>query len=171
MSLIIRPFRLLLKALLVEATPGQLAFGFAFGILIGLVPKGNLTAISLGVILAASRANLGVAGATALAFSFVSPYCDPLSHRIGEWLLGHPSLKDMWTRLYNTPVMPWTDFNNTVVLGSLVLGIALLYPAYRITRPVFGHYTERVQKWAKKFRLTRLLMGVEWADRLGASGS
>ncbi|MEQ9409360.1 MAG: TIGR03546 family protein [Fuerstiella sp.] len=171
MFLIIRPIRLAMKALIKEATPGQMAFGFALGVLIGLVPKGNLLAVVLGIILAASRANLGIAAATILIFSFLSPCVDPLSDVIGGWLLSQPRLQSLWTDLYNTPFMPWTAFYNTIVLGSFVLGLALLYPTYRLSRPVFARYTIKLSRWAKRLWLTRVLLGVEWADRLGTSGS
>ncbi len=171
MFIIVRPIRLALKALIAESTPRQLALGFAFGVLIGLVPKGNLLALTLGVVLAASRANLGVAAGTILVFSFLSPYFDGLSDAIGGWLLGQPSLQQMWTELYNTPLMPWTSFYNSIVLGSFVLGLLLLYPAYRLSIPLFEKYSEKLTAWAKKFWLTRVLLGVEWADRLGSPGS
>jgi uncharacterized protein (TIGR03546 family) len=164
--LIVRPIRLFCKALVAESTPGQLALGFALGVLIGFVPKGNLLALVLGIILAASRANLGIAAATILVVSFISPFFDPLSHQIGTWLLAHPSLTSVWTELYNTPVMPWTAFNNSIVLGSFIVGVAALYPAYRLSRPVFEKYSEKLTVWAKRFWLTRLLMGVEWANGL-----
>lgn len=169
MLFFLKPIRLALKAIITEATPGQLALGFAFGVLIGLVPKGNLIAIALGVILAASRANLGVAAATILGCSFLSTYLDPVSDQVGGWLLAHPDLQGVWTQLYNQPVMPWTDFNNTIVLGSFVIGLVTLYPAYRLSRPVFEKYTEKVSLWAKKFWLTRVLLGMELADRLNVS--
>lgn len=168
MLFFLKPIRLALKALITEATPGQLAFGFAMGVLIGIVPKGNLIAITLGIILAASRANLGVATATILCCSFLSGYLDPVSDSVGWWLLSHPSLTEMWTNLYNKPVMPWTDFNNSIVMGNLVIGIAMLYPLYRLSKPLFAKYTEVCANWAKKFWLTRVLLGMEMADRFGA---
>ncbi len=166
MFLIIRPIRLCLKALIAEAKPGQLALGFALGVLIGLVPKGNLIAITLGVVLAASRANLGIGAATIVAVSFLSWLLDPVTDTIGHWLLTQPALQTFWTKLYNMPVMPWTDFNNTIVLGSFVLGLVQLYPTYRLSKPLFRKYGERFADWAKKFWLTRVLFGAEWADRL-----
>ena len=169
MLFFLRPVRLAVRALISEATPGQLALGFALGVLIGLVPKGNLIAVVLGIVLAASRANLGVAAATILTFSFVSPYLDPFSDRIGGWLLAHPDLQNLWTQLYNQPGVPWTDFNNSVVLGSFAIGMAALYPTYRLSRPLFEMYSEKVSAWAKKFWLTRVLLGMELADRLSVS--
>ena len=129
-----------------------------------------LLAPLLGVILAASRANLGVAAGTVLIVSFLSPFLDPVSDAVGGWLLGLPALQSMWTQLYNMPVVPWTSFNNSVVLGSFVLGLILLYPMYKASKPLFKKYSERLSKWARKFRLTRALLGAEWADRFGTAG-
>ena len=170
MFLIIRPIRLALKALIAEAKPGQLALGFALGVLIGLVPKGNLIAIVLGVVLAASRANLGIAAATIVAVSVIASFFDPVTDTIGHWLLALPALQGFWTRLYNMPLLPWTDFNNTIVLGSFVLGMALLYPMYWLSKPVFRKYADVLAKRAKKLWLTKVLLGVEWSDRLGTTG-
>ncbi|MCH2203091.1 MAG: TIGR03546 family protein [Fuerstiella sp.] len=141
--------------------------GLAFGILVGLVPKGNLLAVFLAAILAASRVNLGVAAGAIVCCSLASPLIDPISHVIGSWLLKHPGLSSFWTWLYNLPVAPWTGFNNSVVLGSFVVGLILLYPAHRLSRPVFEKYSEGAGKWIRRFWLTRALMGAEWAARVG----
>jgi uncharacterized protein (TIGR03546 family) len=167
MFLIIKPLRMACKALLAQSSPGQLSMGLAMGVLVGLVPKGNLLAIVLGMVLAATRVNLGIAAAAIVACTFASSFLDPVSDRIGVWLLSQPQLHSLWTQLYNTPVMPWTAFNNSVVLGSLVLGLVLLYPLHRLTRPLFERYSAAVSLWAQKFWLTRLLLGAEWASRLG----
>ena len=66
--------------------------------------------------------------------------------------------------------MPWTDFNNSIVLGSLVIGLLLLYPMYRLSKPVFARYTVKVAAWAKRYWLTRVLLGAEFAERLGGVG-
>ena len=167
MFLILKPLRMIVRALADQSTPRQLSFGLAIGILVGLVPKGNLLAVVLAMILAASRVNLGVAGAAVLCSTLLSPLLDPLSHRIGLFLLEHPDLQPTWTWLYNQPIAPWTAFNNSVVLGSFVLGLILLYPAHRLTRPLFEKYSGTAGKWARRFWLTRALLGAEWVSRAG----
>ena len=112
-----------------------------------------------------------MAAATILVVSFLSTFLDPVTNGLGRWLLTMPSLHGFWTHLYNMPVMPWTDFNNTVVLGSLAVGIGLVYPVYRFSKPVFRKYTEPFSEWAKKFWLTKVLLGAEWVDRFGTAGS
>jgi len=157
-----------MRALSGQSAPGQLSMGLALGILVGLVPKGNLLAIVLGMMLAASRVNLGIAAAAIVCCSFASPLLDPISHRIGSWLLSQPGLANFWTWLYNQPVAPWTGFYNSVVLGSFIVGLLLLYPAHRLSRPVFEKYSVVAGAWVRRFWLTRALMGAEWATRVGA---
>jgi hypothetical protein len=65
-------------------------------------------------------------------------------------------------------LVPWTHFNNSVVLGSLLLGIALLYPVYRLSEPRFEKYAPKLEQRLKKFKVVKLLWGTEWAGRLGS---
>ena len=169
MFYLLRPLRLLMKSLVTQTTPRQLAAGVAFGVLIGLIPKGNLIAITLGVILAASRSNLALAAGVIVAVSGLSGFFDPQFHAVGHFLLSLPLLQSAWTWLYNQPLMPWTGFQNTVVLGSLVIGLALVWPTYRGSRPLFERYGGHVAAWASRFRLVRFLFGAEWADRFTGS--
>lgn len=168
MLFLLRPLRLLLKAILTESTPGQMSLGLSLGILLGLVPKGNLLAIGLGMLLASLRINLGVAAAAATTCTFAATWIDPISHRIGSYVLSHPSLQSLWTDLYNTPVVPWTSFNNSVVMGGFLLGVTLVWPIHRLTRPLFAEYMDMFAERARRWRITRLLLGAEWADRFGS---
>ena len=162
----LKPLRFLARALVEDNTPTQMALGFALGLMIGLVPKGNLIAISLMVVLGALRINLGVGMLTAFAVSWFGPLLDHLTHPIGQILLANESLNPFWTEFYNMPVAPWTKFNNTVVLGSFALGMALVLPAFFISRPVFAKYVPDWSARLQKYRLWQLMLGTELAGKL-----
>ena len=164
----LKPVRLFLSALCAHSASSQLSMGLAAGTVVGLVPKGNLLAVVLGMLMAATRVNLGTAAAAIFCSSLASPLLDPISHLLGSWLLKQPGLCAFWTWLYNQPVVPWTAFNNSVVLGSFVMGLFVFYPAHRLSQPLFEKYTEAAASWVRKFWLTRALMGAEWATRVGA---
>lgn len=129
----LQPLHYLWQACTRERTPRQIALGIALGMVVGLVPKGNLTATVLAMILALLKLNLGAALLSALVFSCLSPLGDPLFHAVGWRLLSAPALRDTWENLHRQPVVPWLNVNNTVVLGTLVTGLALFYPCYRLT--------------------------------------
>ncbi|MFH1619125.1 MAG: TIGR03546 family protein [bacterium] len=120
----------LIKGLTQETSPSQLAGGLALGVMLGLVPKANLTAQLLLVCVMALRVNVPLALAAAGTATVLNPIADQIAHPLGFWLLTSPSLSGIWTCLYNMPIVPWTGFNNTIVLGNLVLGLALFFPLY-----------------------------------------
>lgn len=168
MFLFLRPARLLLTALIAQTTARQLSLGLALGVWLGLVPKGNLLAVAMGLVLASLRVNLGIATTAAVIVSFLSISLDSLFDRIGSWVLGHPELQNLWTQLYNSPLMPWTDFNNSIVTGSFLVGAVLVWPIHRLSLPWIAEYMDVVSDYARRWRWMRLMMGAEWADRLGS---
>lgn len=168
MFLVLRPMRLLLKAVVMESTPRQMSMGLAFGVLVGLVPKGNLLAIALGFCLAATRLNLAIAACAALVAALVATQCDAVFDQVGWYVLTRPSLHETWIWLYQQPFVPWTDFNNSIVMGSFVSGLVLFWPLHRLTNPLFEKYQKKLAEKAKHWWMTRFFLGVEMADRISS---
>jgi len=157
------PLRLLATSLVAERSPRQLAAGFALGMVLGLVPKGNLTAVGLGLVLFTCRVNLGAGLLAAAVFSWAGVWFDPAADDLGHLLLGAGWLTPLWTALYNVPVARWSGFNNTVVLGNLGLGLILFYPVYVVSLAVFERIARPVGMWVRKYRLAAVLFGAEVA--------
>ncbi len=168
MFLILRPVRLLLKAMVMESTPRQMSLGLALGVCVGLVPKGNLLAIVLGILLAATRVNLAIATFAIVVCALTSGFADSFFNQVGGYILALPVLQDLWIELANMPFMPWTKFNNTIVMGSFVVGLVLIWPIHRISRPVFEKYSQRLAVVARRWWITKIVLGAEWADRISA---
>jgi len=112
------------------------------GMTIGLMPKGNLTAVVISAVVLATQANLAAAGLSTALFTWAAGWTDPLAHRLGSAILAQPSCQNSLARLYEWPLMSWTALNNTVVLGSLVLSLLLFYPAYHLVWLAFHHPSE-----------------------------
>ena len=152
---VIRPLKNLLSAISPHDTPRQLALGVALGIAVGLVPKGNLTAIALTMLLFGSRVNLGTGVLAAFCFSWVGTLVDPVSHVIGSAILTSTPIQSMLAPIFNLPLVPWTALNNTVVLGSLFLGVGQFYFSYRLSRPFFEKYQPKVLQQLRRVRRER----------------
>jgi uncharacterized protein (TIGR03546 family) len=120
----------MIQRLIGGSSPSQVAAGFTLGMILGLVPKGNLIAVSMCVLLVSLRVNKAIAVAAAMAFSFASAWADSFTHKLGALVLGIDSLEPVYGWLYNLPLGPWLGFHNTVVMGSLLVGVYLAYPAY-----------------------------------------
>ncbi|MHB8897207.1 MAG: TIGR03546 family protein [Thermoguttaceae bacterium] len=161
----IRPLQYLVDGISGGDTPHQLALGFTIGMMIGLVPKGNLTAVALSMILLGTRVNLATGMLGALCFSWVSVWTDPLADRIGQGLLTHEPLQPLFAWLFDLPLAPWTALDNTVVFGSLMLGTWLFWPVYHFACLGFEKLQPRLARYLERYRVSAVLDHAELAAR------
>jgi len=140
----------IIKTLHSEGTPGQVAAGVALGAALGLTPLmnvHNLIIFSFLVLLNVSFGGGMLGWALFVPLGFL---LDPVFDRIGASLLRAPSLRPLWTSWYNTPLVPYTNFNNSVVLGSVVGWLVLAVPVFLAARWGVARYRatigERVRR-------------------------
>lgn len=162
-SAVLRPVRYFVEALANGDAPQRIGLGVALGMLVGLVPKGNLTAVVLGVLALSLQANLAAVLGSAGLFTLLSVWVDPLAHDVGLRVLSRPGLQSIGAWLYDLPLVPWTALNNTVVFGSLLLGAVLFWPVYYMV----WRGCQRGRPWLAarlaKYRVREALLLVEAA--------
>lgn len=154
--LLLKLIQSLVKTLHSEGTPGQVAAGLALGSILGLTPLVSLhNAVVVGLIV---LMNVSIPGAM-LGWALFTPIgflLDPLFDAIGRaLLLGAPALRPLWTALYNVPVVPLASFNNTVVLGSLVVSLVLGVPVFYGARWGVTRYRATVAERVRRSALYR----------------
>lgn len=147
-----------------SVSPNQIAGGCVLGMLLGLLPAKTLLTVFLIVLVLILNVNIGSAMLVATLTALVAFFLDPLFHATGRFLLVKASsLTPVWTKLYNMPLVPFTRFNNTVVQGSFVLGLALSLPVFLFMRwfVVYyrAHYAHKVEQWKimKFFKFTSVM--------------
>lgn len=150
--LLLRLLQKLVKALNSEGTPGQVAAGLVLGAAWGLTPLVNLH--NLLVLVAAMLLSVSFPAVMLgwVLFTPVGFILDPIFDSIGTALLSRvPGLVPTWTVLYNLPVIPLSNYNNSVVLGSLVGWVVSAVPLYFLAR--YGVVQYRARLLAKVERL------------------
>ncbi len=155
--LLLKLLQQLVKTLNSDGTPGQVAAGMALGAALGLTPLVNLH--NLAIAGAAMVFNVSVPGFF-LGWALFVPLgfaLDPAFDALGRALLLQPSLAPLWTTWANTPVVPLTNFNNSIVLGSLVAWIAASIPLYVALRWAVARYRAQVYE---RLRHTRVFKAV-----------
>lgn len=153
----IKPAHLLAASLRGEKSPHLFALGITLGILAGLVPKDNLTAGALGAVLLALRLNLGAAACSTLVFMWAGALLDPISHRLGHGVLTCSPLEPWLARAFDLPLVPWTNLNNTSVLGNLLLGLMLALPVYLLSRKIMAKFGPAVARRLEAFKFYHVL--------------
>src|SRR5215510_8539074 len=158
MLALVKLIQSLVGALHSEGTPGQLAAGIVLGSFLGLTPRINL---HNGLIFAALMLlNVSFAGGM-LGWAVFVPIgflLDPLFDWLGHQLLFAESLRGLWTSLYNMPIVPLTNFNNTVVLGSVVFAVVFALPLFFATRFGVARYRATIGERVRRSRLYKTVM-------------
>lgn len=163
-------FGKILKILRSNQTPAQIAGGFVLGMLLGITPFWSLVNVLLLFILIIVNVNLSAAILGYAVFSAVVYLADPLFHSLGFWLLVDVNaLHPFWTALYHAPVLPYTRFNNTVYLGSFLIGLLFSVPLYIGVKSFVVHYREKYEarvnnwKWVKWLKTSKVY---SWYNKL-----
>ncbi len=101
---------------------------FLYGALLGFTPSlVTLHSLLLIVSLCFLRLPLillALVAAASWALGWVG--LDVWIDALGVQLLREPALQSLWTEMYNAPLLPWTRFNNSMVLGAAVISFLLL---------------------------------------------
>lgn len=159
MFTLIKLIQSLFGALHSEGTPGQLAAGIVLGSFLGLTPLLNLH--NALIFAALVLLNVSFAGGM-LGWALFVPIgflLDPLFDWIGHTLLLNVSfLTPLWTSLYNMPVVPLTNFNNTVVLGSLAFALVFALPLFFVTRWGVARYRVTIGERVRQSKWYRTIM-------------
>ncbi len=157
-----RPFKLIRKLLQVlksEATPAQIAFGVAFGALVGFTPWGWgwLVWLSLALLF---NVSLGAVSLSFAVFKLLYFPLRPAAYALGFHVLeGMTQLDSLWSSVFYWPGVAWMRLNEYLVFGGVLL--ALLVSAVAFPLVVWGVRRYRVGYGA---RLTS-----EWLKRLGGT--
>ena len=112
----------------------------------------------LHIIIFFFRVQAGAAFTSAFFFKLIAWPFDPAFDKIGSVILEMPALKHIFTELYNMPIVPFTKFYNSVVMGAGVLAIALFPIVFIIMRILIIKYRQKV---VAKFQDTKFWKAVK----------
>jgi uncharacterized protein (TIGR03546 family) len=149
----------------------QLAAGFACGLLFALLPAGNLLWFLLFFATFFFKVNYAMQLLVALLLSPLRLLVGSALDELGWAILNAPFLRGAFTALYNAPIAPLTRFNNTIVMGGLVAGLALWLPAFLGMRSFVSVYRAKLapkfheSKFYKAFQKLPLVGPVSKAAR------
>lgn len=147
----------IIKTLHSAGTPGQVAAGMVLGSALGLTPLVNLHNLVIFSLLVLLNVSFGGGMLGWALFVPVGFLLDPLFDKIGVSLLNAPSLRPLWTDWTNTPVLPFTNFNNTVVLGSFVSWVVLAIPIFFAARYGVARYRATVGERVRQSRVYKAI--------------
>jgi uncharacterized protein (TIGR03546 family) len=121
-------------------TPDKIAMGVAMGSTLGFLPMDNLVWALLFVGVLFLPVHQLSAFAAWLFVGLLSSYLSVLPNSLGDWLLTWDVVRWFAVRCHGLPMGAWFRLNNTLVLGSLSLGVMMLMSSW-LARRVFVKQT------------------------------
>lgn len=147
------------------ASPNQIAWGFALGTIPGLTPINALHNLVVLILIIILNVNLASATLALAIFSLIAWIFDPFFHTIGFAVLVQiPFLQPLWTDMYNAPIAPLTRFNNTVVMGSLLVALVLFVPNYLLFKIFVQRYRESWNAKIAKWKIIQIMKGSKFVQ-------
>lgn len=134
----------------------QIASGFAWGVLLALLPAGNLLLVLLFLASLFLKNNYGTQLLSMGLLKLLAPLAAVPLDALGWAILTAPALQGFFTALYNLPLAPFTRFNNTLTAGGLAAGIVLWIPVFFAVRALVPLYRNN---WAPRIAQSRLYKG------------
>jgi uncharacterized protein (TIGR03546 family) len=162
--------RKLVVALISSNTPHQIAVAYALGGVMGLTPSNVPLTVCVIAILILFNVNFSAGMLSAAIHAVVASSLHPMAHKWGVMLLiENKALTGFWTTLYNMPVFPLFNFNNTVMLGMLLFSFAMLIPNYVVMRLFVSVYRSTLHPMLSKLKVVQAVKAskfVQWGEKI-----
>ena len=157
----------LIVALNGNVKKSQIAAGLAWGVILGLVPMSNFYWIVLFVITFFFKHNHWSKIFSMLILKLLSPLYIFCLDGFGWRILHIEALRAFFTTLYNMPFVPFTKFNNTLVMGGLAGGTLLWLPSFFIFLALITLYRNYVAVKIRNLKIVKAIGKVPIISKIG----
>jgi uncharacterized protein (TIGR03546 family) len=168
---LLKPIFFLFDLVRNDCAPWQISFAVVLGAFLAISPTFSPQTAAVLLALCLIRVNLLVAGLSLGFFAAVTYPMQRWFDTLGHWLLvDTEQLRRFWAGLYHWPVFPFTQFNNTVVMGGLVafavFALPLLLASYLGYRLWGAKFISRIQQTNFALAMRSTLVFRRYAEHL-----
>lgn len=146
-----------LRILSSDVDPIQISLGLTLGMVAGLSPLLSIQCVVALLLMIVLRVNISVFFLSYAVVSLFAYLADPLLANLGNSVLTNPDLQSLFTTMYNNGFWRFLGFNNTVAMGSLVLGAILLVPVLLLSNFLVKKYRLVIEKQIKNSKLFKFI--------------
>lgn len=148
----------LLYALTRELTNTAITLGVCYGLCLGLIPRATPEWVVLFLAVFLLRVNLITTFSTFFVTFLLSDWLAPLFHHIGRYVLVDlAALNPFWRALYNAPLFPYLQFNNTIVMGAFLSTIILMPITFYISLSLLRRFRPKLRELILRNYFWRML--------------
>lgn len=156
----------IIKLLNSNSKASQVANSFCVGLVLGLMPKGNLLWFLLFIFFLFVRFQKSCYGLMILIGSLVSPLLDPLFDKLGYIILTYEPMEPYFSSLLDVPFVGFTRFNNTVVCGSLAGALIWYIPLFLVAYGFIRFWRHFVAPKLNQLKIVKALYKVPLVSKI-----
>lgn len=156
----------LLGAISSNTRPGAIAHAVSCGVLLGFMPKDNLLWYILFIFILFMNIQRGAYALSILLSAALTVFLDPLFDSVGYSILTVESVKPYYASLLDIPFVAFTKFNNTVVMGSFVCGVAAYIPLYVLARLFVWAWRKYLAEKVRKLKIAAVLKNIPLVEKI-----
>lgn len=156
----------LLGAISSNTRPGAIAHAVSCGVLLGFMPKDNLLWYILFIFILFMNIQRGAYALSILLGASLTVFLDPLFDSVGYSILTVESVKPYYASLLDIPFVAFTKFNNTVVMGSFVCGVAAYIPLYVLARLFVWAWRKYLAEKVRKLKIAAVLKNIPLVEKI-----
>ena len=156
----------LLGAISSNTRPGAIAHAVSCGGLLGFMPKDNLLWYILFIFILFMNIQRGAYALSILLGAAFTVFLDPLFDSVGYSILTVESVKPYYASLLDIPFVAFTKFNNTVVMGSFVCGVAAYIPLYVLARLFVWAWRKYLAEKVRKLKIAAVLKNIPLVEKI-----
>ena len=156
----------LLGAISSNTRPGAIAHAVSCGVLLGFMPKDNLLWYILFIFILFMNIQRGAYALSILLGAAFTVFLDPLFDSVGYSILTVESMKPYYASLLDIPLVAFTKFNNTVVMGSFVCGVAAYIPLYVLARLFVWAWRKYLAEKVRKLKIAAVLKNIPLVEKI-----
>lgn len=154
----------ILRVLNSEVAPGQIGAAVGLACLFGFTPLWTLHNLVVLLLVLLLRVNLSIFIVSWGLFTVLAFALDPLFDALGHAVLTAGALQPLWSALAGTDLGRLSDFNNTVVMGSLCVSLVALPLLWYATVYLVRHYRAHMLEWVRQRRVYQIVRGTRLFD-------
>jgi uncharacterized protein (TIGR03546 family) len=140
-----------------KTKPEELAMGVVFGMFAGFLMGAPLNLIVIFLILVVINANISMFLFSMLIFKLLAFGVDIAGDKLGYAVLTTGFMKTAGKAMLSMPLVPFTKFNYTVIMGDLIIGIVLIPFLWIGTIKFVDYYRTHIQAKVDKFKVVKMI--------------
>jgi len=146
-----------IKILNSDVKEEEIALGIVLGLFAGFLSIIPFNFILVFILLLILKANFSMFFVSFAIFKLISFAIDPLGDVIGYFVLKLKFLHSFFSFLSSIPLMNFTQFNYSVVMGDFILAIVLTPFIYILSIKLVKNYREKLKEKVQKFKIVQAL--------------